>query len=148
EASVSYSASSPSNNDKPGQEPLPAGTIDLRSADLNQVLNLYEMLANRNILRGPQLSSSGFNLHTQTPLPKSDAVYMLEVVLALSGIASVEDGTNFVQVVPLKQVAHLKLQAPQRQPSEPLLDATTVREFRFASPTDLVSYYAELTGRT
>jgi hypothetical protein len=29
-----------------------------------------------------------------------------------------------------------------------LLDAKAVREFRFASPSDLVSYYAELTGRT
>ena len=106
------------------------------------------MLANRNLLRSSQLSSPTFKLRTETPLPKSGAIYLLEVALALNGVATVEDGTNFVQVVPLRQVANLKLQAPQRRPNEPLLDARTVREFRFASPLDLVSYYAELTGRT
>jgi hypothetical protein len=104
-----------------------------------------------------------FKLHTQTPLPKSGAIYLLEVALALNGIATVEDGTNFAQVVPISRVASLKLQAPQRDPSDPLLDPKTLPDFRFThsfvpgkamqsngkgAVNELVAQYAELTGRT
>jgi hypothetical protein len=92
-----------------------------------------------------------FKLHTQTPLPKSGAIYLLEVALALNGIATVEDGTNFAQVVPISRVASLKLQAPQRDPSDPLLDPKTVPDFlsnRSGAANELVAYYAELTRRT
>jgi hypothetical protein len=112
DASPSASLVPNPSDQAPGQEAIPPGTIDLRGADLNQVLSLYEMLANRNLLRSSQLSSPTFKLRTETPLPKSGAIYLFELALALNGVATVEDGTNFVQVVPLRQVANLKLQAP------------------------------------
>lgn len=129
-------------------ELIPAGTIDFRNADLHQFLDLYSMLLNRTLLRSSQISSSLFKIRTQTPLTKIDTIYLLEVALALNGIGSVADGTNFMQVVRLQQVANLRLEAPHPAPDEPLLDPKIVRDFRFASPLDFVAYYAELTGRT
>lgn len=131
-----------------GQEAIPPGTIDFRGADLEQFLVLYGTLANRTLLRSSQISSSFFKFRTQTPLTKTGAIYMLELALALNGIAAVADGTDFIQVVPLRQVASLKLEAPERSPDEALLAPLGVPEFRFGVVNDLVARYAELTGRT
>jgi hypothetical protein len=162
-AQASASKLPASNGEKPAEESIPAGTIYFSSADLNQVLEIYAMLLNRNILRSAQLTSSTFTVRTQQQLTKSAAIYLFEAALALNGIASVDDGTNFVQVVPISRIANLKLRAPQRTPGDPVLDPTAIREFgylRFPVPArgkqpsgrgtvnDMVAYYAELTGRT
>jgi hypothetical protein len=159
--SVSASNVSASNDGKPAEESIPPGTIYFSGADINQFLDLYAMLLNRSLLRAP-INSSTFKLHTQTPFTKSAVMYLLEVALALNGIASVDDGTNFVQIVPISRIANLKLGAPQRNPDEPLLDPKTVREFSYrhsfapgpgrqtstqGTANDMVGYYAELTGR-
>jgi len=157
-----FAALVPDANDQtPGQEAIPPGTIDLRAAQMSQVLDLYGTLLHRNILRSSQIISSGFNLRTQTPITKNDAIYLLEVVLALNGFASVDDGTNFVQVVPLKQISHIMLRAPQPDPSEPLIERDDIQQFGGevfipgkrpkplrAAANDVVAYYGELTGRT
>lgn len=144
----------------PGREAIPPGTIDFRNADVNQVLDLYGMLLNRTILRSAQLSSPTYSLRTQTPLTKSGAIYAMETLFALNGIAAVEDGTNFVQVAPLKQVPNLALHAPQPIQGEPRIAAERVRfggtVFQPGKPpkhfpdsaNDVVSLYAELTGRS
>lgn len=154
-----------SNGEKPTEETIPSGTIDFRGADINQFLDLYATLLNRNILRPTQLASPTFKLRTQTPFTKSAVIYLLEVLLALNGIASVEDGTNFVQVVPLKQIPTLSLRAPVRESSEPLLKPEEVPNIGYFghvltpassmpkqappknSANDVIAYYAELTGR-
>jgi hypothetical protein len=150
------------DGEKPAEDSIPPGTVDFRGADIHQFLDIYALLLNRNLLRSPIISST-FKLHTQTPLTKSAAIYLLEVSLALNGIASVDDGTNFVQIVPINRIANVKLQAPQRNADDPVLNPTTSREFGYLhSPmpgkgeqkasqgpvNDMVAYYAELTGRT
>jgi hypothetical protein len=152
-----------SNGEKPAEEPIAPGTIDFRGASINQFLDLYAMLLNRNLLRSAQIASSTFKLHTQTPFTKSAVIYLLEVALALNGIASVDDGTDFLQVVPISRIPNLKLQAPQPSPGDPLLDPKSVRDFGYLRSfvpgqgtqissqegvNDMVAYYAELTGRT
>jgi hypothetical protein len=152
-----------SNGPSPKGETIPPGTIDFRGADINQFLDIYAMLLNRSILRPTDIISSTFAMRTQTPFTKNDVIYLLEAALGLNGIASVEDGTNFVQVVPISRVGSLRLKAPQRIPNDPLLDPKTLPDFRYShsfvpgkgfqsngsgAVTELVAYYAELTGRT
>jgi hypothetical protein len=152
-----------STDEKPAEESIPAGTIDFRGADINQFLDLYAMLRNRTILRSTQIRSPDFKLRTQTPFTKNDVIYLLEALLALNGIASVEDGSNFIQIVPINQVGDLKLHAPQRTPDDPLMDPTSIPDFRYShsfvpgkgfqangpgAVDELVSFYARLTDRT
>jgi hypothetical protein len=146
-ATASISNISASNDEQRVEELIPRGTIDFKGADINQFLELYAMLLNRSLLRSPIISPT-FKLHTQTPFTKSDVIYLLEVSLALNGIASVEDGANFVQIVPVSQIANLKLEAPQRNPDDALLAPNNIRDFRSSHSFKLVEYYAELTGRT
>ena len=152
-----------SNGEKSAEESIPPGTIDFRGADINQFLDLYAMLRNRTVLRSTQIRSSDFKLRTQTPFTKSAVIYLLEVLLALNGIASIEDGTNFVQIVPINQVGNVKLHAPPRSPVDPLMDPTSIPDFRYShsfmpgkgfqangpgAVNELVAYYARLTDRT
>jgi hypothetical protein len=154
-----------STDEQPAEETIAPGTIDFRAADLDQFLELYGMLVNRNILRPTQLAAPTFKLRTQTPFTKSAVIYLLEVLLAMNGIASVQDGANFVQVVPLNQIPTLSLRAPLRDNSEPLLrpeEVPTIGYFdRVLKPArempkqvspknsanDVIAYYAGLTGR-
>jgi len=161
DASPSASLVPNPNDQAPGRQAISPGTIDFRGADLNQVADLYSMLINRSILRPSQISCPGFQLRTQTPLTKTGAIYLSELALALNGFAIADDGTNFVQVVPLRQLSSLKLRAPQRQPNETLIGLEDIqqfggREFLPGKPSkplrtsanEVVAYYAELTGRT
>jgi hypothetical protein len=160
DASSSASLIPNSADQTPERKAIPPGTIDFRNADLNQVLDLYGMLVNRTILRSGQLNSSTYALRTQTPLTKSGAIYAVETLFALNGIAAVEDGTNFIQVVPLRQISNLTLRAPQPIEGEPRIAAERVRfggtVFEPGKPpkhfpnsaNDVVSFYAELTERS
>jgi hypothetical protein len=145
-----------------GHEAIPPGTIDFKGADLRQVLDLYSMLVRRTLLLDGQLSSPTFKVKTQTPLTKSGAIHLVEVALALNGIAAADDGTNFAQVVPVGRVSNLKLQAPRRNSDDPLIDPENIRRIGFshrfkpAQPVqrkppravdELVAYYAKLTDR-
>src|ERR1043165_6013885 len=75
-AAASYIASvlpSPASSPQiPAEEKIPPGTIDFRSADLNQFLELYGIMINRNLLRSMQISSSDFQLRPQTPVTKDE----------------------------------------------------------------------------
>lgn len=159
EAPVSPSVSPASDHQNPAEEAIPAGTIDFRGADIFQVADLYGMLRNRTVLRSRYLSSPTFALRTETPLTKSGAIYLVELAMALNGIATADDGSNFVQIVPLKRLSSLQLRAPSPIASEPRIAAERVRfggtvfqpgkppDHLPGSANDVVSYYAELTGR-
>jgi hypothetical protein len=144
QALVSTSNLATPSDEKSAEELLRPGTVDFGGADLRQFLELYATLLNRNVLRPAQLASSTFKLHTQTPFTKGEMIYLLEVALALNGVASVDDGQSFVQVVPLKQISTLSLRAPMRDSSEPLLKVEQISPKYSAN--EVVAYYAELTG--
>lgn len=155
---------------------MPAGTIDFRNVGIDQALAVYASLCNRTVLRPHHLSASVIALRTETALSREEAVYAMNVVLALNGVATVEDGVNFVQVVPMPRMALAKARAPKPKLTEPLIKPEevpvfVVRPMLFpphrpaakaeaadhlppppAPPVppgvdDLVAYYAKLVGQ-
>jgi hypothetical protein len=62
------------------------------------------------------------HLKTACPLSREEAVYGMATVLALNGVAAVEDGEKFVQVLPVSQRAFLTARAPKPDPGAKLLD--------------------------
>jgi hypothetical protein len=166
----------PPGTNQAAESQLPPGLLDFRGADLGQVLMIYPHLAQRMVLRPRVLSGSQVWLRTQTPMSHDEALYALKVVLALNGVALVEDGDRFVQAVPLAEADRVKTQSPKREPNEPLikpqeapaLPAQTMSfplrlppgatntsgplrppPARVSKPDldELVAYYAKLTGR-
>jgi hypothetical protein len=104
----------------PGGAAIPPGTMNIASADLDQVLRLYASLSQRTVLRPAILPRTVVNLKTQFLLTREESVYALETVLALNGICVVEDGASFAQVVPMAQRAAVKPGAPKPEPAAAL----------------------------
>ena len=85
------------------EEPLPQGMIDFRSADLNQVLDIYSMMVNRTILRPATLPAPTITLTTRGQLTVREGIQALEAVLGLNGITMVNMGDKFVKAMPEAQ---------------------------------------------
>jgi len=85
------------------EEPLPQGMIDFRSADLNQVLDIYSMMVNRTVLRPATLPAPTITLTTHGELTVREGIQALEAVLGLNGITMVNMGEKFVKAMPEAQ---------------------------------------------
>jgi hypothetical protein len=107
------------------QETLPAGTVNI-NADPGQVLALYSDISQRTILRPFALPPSRVRLKITCPVSREEAAYAMATVLALNGIAVVEDGEKFVQVVPMPQRSLVTARSPRSEPAARLLDPRQV----------------------
>ena len=118
-------------------EPQPTaggGLIDFRSADLGAVLSVYSAISQRTILHSVTLPSPPVTLKSSCPLTREEVVYAMATVLALNGIAVVEDGERFAQVVPMAQRADVKIRAPKPEPGAKLFDPNKVPSTGFTDP--------------
>jgi hypothetical protein len=104
------------------QEVLPAGTVNFPGTDLTQVLGIYAEIKKRTILRTRFLPQPIVHLKNQCALTREELIYAFETVLALNGIATVDDGPAFVQVVPIQLRSRVNAHAPTREPSARLVD--------------------------
>jgi len=122
-------------------EKLPSGAIDLQQAKLDQVLDLYGKLVNRQILRPSSLPAPSISMKTETPLSKQDAIQALGATLALNGIAMVNVGDRFTQAMPEAQVntagAGLATNSAGQLPDSGQY-VTHVVQLKRAKPSDLV----------
>jgi len=96
-----------SGTNAPGEDIIPAGVIRFPAVDLNQVLKVYAELVGRTVLRPTTLPAPTITLETVTPLTRSEARAAIDAVLALNGIAVVDVGDKFVEVVPASQVGQV-----------------------------------------
>ena len=108
------------------QPVMPSGAIEFAGAELGQVLTLYAAISRRTILRPVMLPSPVVKLKSTCPLTFEEVAYAMATVLTLNGIAVVEDGERFVQVVPMAQRAHVKTRAPKPEPGARLFDPKKV----------------------
>jgi len=120
---------------------MPAGMIDFRQADINQVLQLYAELVNRTILRPTTLPAQTITLKSQTALTKREAVQALDASLAINGIAMINFGDKFVKAVPQTQANTEG--APFTQVTADALPAfgqymTHVVQLKYTKPSEMV----------
>src|SRR5262249_46747848 len=104
------------------QDTTQAGTMNLMNVDAAEVLRLYAEMSGRTILRPLSLPPILVRLKTTRPLSREEMAYAIETVFALNGIAVVEDGERFAQVVPMVQCSMVVARAPKPEPGATLLD--------------------------
>jgi hypothetical protein len=107
---------------------LPKGGINFPTVDVNEALKIYAEYRHRNILK-PFTLPGIIHFKNQTPLTLEDTVYGLTVAFALNGIAAVDDGEKFIQMVPLVQANQVKTNAPQPEADSPLISPESVPQF-------------------
>lgn len=107
-------------------ETMRAGAVNFINTELGQVLAIYSDISRRTILRPFVLPAPTVRLKSTCPLSRAEVVYALATVFALNGIAVVEDGEKFAQVVATAQRSLVTLRAPRPEPTAKLLDPNQV----------------------
>ena len=76
----------------------------LRGDSVDSVLALLEKLTNRAVIRPQGLPGPLFNFTSQRPMTVEERITAIESLLALNGIAIIEQGDLFLKVVPSSSV--------------------------------------------
>jgi general secretion pathway protein D len=82
---------------------IPPGLIKFQEADLAHVLEFYQQLTGRTVLRPQTLPQTKITLITQAPLTRREAVQALDSILSMNQITMVPQGDKFVKAVPAAQ---------------------------------------------
>jgi general secretion pathway protein D len=82
---------------------IPPGLIKFQEADLAHVLDFYQDLTGRTVLRPATLPATKITLRTQVPLTRREAVQALDSILSMNQITMVPQGEKFVKAVPAAQ---------------------------------------------
>ena len=136
------------------RDSLAAGALSFKDASLQEVLDFYQRLSGRTIIRSgtvgdarppmPGMGMSGMGspggepkltLRNETPLTRPEALQMLDTALAENGIVMVISGDKAIKAVPLSK-ANLEAAPLTRLPREQLPDSST-----------LITYLVELKNR-
>lgn len=87
--------------DKPSsdEQPIPAHSITFKDAPLDQVLDLYASTSHRSVIRGENLPAAKFTFSNELPLTPVKVLQALDTLLAVHGIVTVPQGTDYVKVL-------------------------------------------------
>jgi type II secretory pathway component GspD/PulD (secretin) len=107
-----------------GSSVVPAGMLKFVDADVEMVLNIYQELSGRTVIRAVPLPHGKVTFQTQTPLSRVEALQALDTVLAESQIAMVLMGSKFVKAVPAAQ-AHAEAGPVIELPPDQLPDSSS-----------------------
>jgi hypothetical protein len=133
-----------------GEASFAPGAIDLEEADLFQVLDVYQGLTARTVLRWPMLPAFRISLRNQSALSRSEAIYAFELALALNHLSLVPHEEKFVFAVPTAAVARLdsvpKLPAEEK-PADLSEYPPGLIKFLDVEVASVLKVYAALTGR-
>ena len=123
------------------EEVFPAGLIKFVDADLGQVLEIYQELTGRTVLKPSSLPATKITIRTQTELTRSEAIQALDSILSMNGVTMTPQGTKFVKAVAEAQAGQAA-QAFNDLPGELLPDSGTyvthVIQLTNASPNDIL----------
>ncbi len=84
--------------------------LRLIDGDIDSVLSMLEMLSGRSIIRPSSLPTTTYTIDIKRPIPRSEAIQVIETVLSLNNIGVTPMGDHYFKVVAL---AALKTEAPQ-----------------------------------
>ncbi len=80
------------------------GTLILSDDSALQVIELYEQLTGKIVLRRQDIPAAKINFNSRGPISQSEAVLALESLLSLNNIMLTEVGGRFVKAVPASNV--------------------------------------------
>src|SRR5688572_8228328 len=87
----------------PAEEVFPPGLIKFQDADISQVLEVYQELTGRTVMRPQSLPATKVTIRSQTPLTRKEAIQALDSILSLNGVSMIPIGEKFVNAVPAAQ---------------------------------------------
>jgi general secretion pathway protein D len=93
-------AAPPAAAKKPDENDIfPAGLIKFQEADINQVLEIYQELTGRTVLKPATVPAVKISIRTQTELTRAEAVQALDSILSLNGVSMIPQGEKFIKAL-------------------------------------------------
>jgi general secretion pathway protein D len=90
-------------NTNAADDMIPPGMIAFQETDVSQVLQIYQELTGRTVMRPSTLPKTAITIKTQTPLTRREAIQALDTILAMNQITMIPQGDKFVKAVPQGQ---------------------------------------------
>ena len=120
---------------KRDREKIGANQLRLQDCEVQQVLDLYQTLSGRTVIRAHALPAAKITLHNETALSIREALQALDTALAENQITMVLMGTQFVKAVPETQALReappvIDLPAGQLPESKSYMTCTVRPKFR------------------
>jgi hypothetical protein len=134
-----------------GEEVFPPGLLRFSDADIIQVLDVYQELAGRTLLRPTALVPNKISLRSQTQLDRPQAIWMLNAALRLGGVSMINESNKFVFAVPPTQTNSLPHIDPKRSATNTAANQSFppgLIKFNEAQAVQVLEIYATLIGRT
>jgi type II secretory pathway component GspD/PulD (secretin) len=122
-------------------EVFPPGLIKFQEADLGQVLEIYQELTGRTVLKPSSLPASKITIRTQTELTRAEAIQALDSILSMNGITMTPQGAKFVKAVAAAEAGQTGSQFNDLPPEllpESGTYVTHVVQLTNASPNDIL----------
>jgi hypothetical protein len=113
------------------------GEIEFVNIGVDQVLYFYGLISRRTMLRAVGLPPISMSLKTTCEMTQDEAAYALTTVLAFNGIAVIEDGEKFAEIVPISQRELVKPNAPKPEAGEKMFnpkEVPSLGETRISTP--------------
>ena len=82
---------------------IPAEKLQFQDADISQVLDAYQELTGKIIVRPNTAPATKITVQNKTPLDRKEAVQLLDTILAMNRVTMIPQGEKFVKVVPQAQ---------------------------------------------
>jgi type II secretory pathway component GspD/PulD (secretin) len=83
-----------------GARDLPPGMINLKEADVRVVLDFYQALSGRTVIRGAAIPNAKITLNSAQSLNRIELLRLLDTALAMQGVTMVLIGEEAVKAVP------------------------------------------------
>ena len=120
----------------PDLEGVPIGTIHFSPASPDQVLKVFADLRSRTLIQSKYLGAPLLMLKTQRSMTRTQAGYAITVLLAINGVAALDDGKKFVQLVPVQDWSKIQMSSPSPQTGAELLDPKDIPKFNGERPAN------------
>jgi hypothetical protein len=123
---------------------FPGGAMNWTGADLDFVTTIYRQFRSRTLLHPITLALAPVVLKTRQAMSKNEMSYAITVLLAINGVAAVDDGEKFVQLVPVPQWREVQPRAPIPGTNAPLFDPKKIPKSPPGPPTAMVKRMDQL----
>ena len=125
-----------------GEEDIfPPGMVKFQDSDVLQVLDIYQEMTGRTVVRPTSLPATKISVRSQTPLTRREAIQLLDTILAMNGITMIPQGDKTVKAVAQGTASQ---EAPRFEDPDKDLDDTTryitkVIQLKNAVPRDVTA---------
>jgi hypothetical protein len=123
--------------------------IKFTSADALQVIEIWQELTGRTVIRPNGLLADKITLRSQTELTRHEAIWLIEAALKMANVATVHEGDKFSFAVPLERTNTLPRFDRQAAMARTIVPVGPTNGFRLANVdlAKLAEAYAAATAR-